>query len=214
MAIQQRVFYVIFIILLFGVSLSAGKENFSLESMSLEAIDSLSFEGVGLSTYSYYINSAVKGIEDTANEEHSFKGEVLMAVLASSISNDIDAERIDPNDMEMKELLSVLSDHNYHIYQPKVSRVIKVAYYACHGRYDHLYKRFSSSLFVWPLGFLGLIIVVFIALQLGNVISIVSNRKMIFTLFAGLLLATLLTVVFKATCEECVSEYSLYGIPF
>ncbi len=212
---NKTVTYFLFLLI---ISLSGYSQNFSytldnVEKLSMEQVEKLPLDEASVKEMDNLFQIATRLLDDSLKTQ-KHKGELLLAVMADNIGKRIDNNSINPKKEEVRSLLKKFESQQYFIYQPKINDFIKLMHYLCQGKYAYIYSRFSVSGFFIPSIVIGSIALMFLIANFLGIIKWRYRKKVNKLVLVGLALLVIIIIIFKFTCDECVQEYSFYGIPF
>lgn len=185
-----------------------------LKAISVEELDLVTFDDTNIQFFSDMTTLALKARTDITDEAYSLKGEILLMKLADDIGANIKVKKLNPLENDVAALLEIYEAEQLYIYQPKIHDFIKLMHYSCVGMYGHILNRFYDSVFFYPVIFL--LVLLFISILSVNFyfknrkFKLLYNRILIVLVILGLIM----TLSFKATCDECIQDDSFYGITF
>lgn len=206
---------IILIILVLETSLFANHlDEKWLDDITIEEIDLMKFEESDVDYFLKITFLAKKAKNTVENKEFSNKGDLLLFKLSDVIGEKIKSGELNPLDKKVTRLLEVYEAEKFHIYQPKIHDFIKLMHYSCVGMYGHILNRFYDSVFFYPV--ISLLVLFFTSVLTVNFyfknrkFRLLYNRILIVLVILGLIM----TLSFKATCDECIQDDSFYGITF
>ncbi|RYZ00281.1 MAG: hypothetical protein EOO11_02105 [Chitinophagaceae bacterium] len=181
-------------------------------ALPIDYIDTMRFAHAATADYLKITDYALRLRADTASNDNSVKGEVLLAALSNHLRREFDSGLLDAGTPEADSLVRTYQRHQFHIYQPRPSEALKLAHYACNGDYKYIWSRFSMRWYAYPaLALLAALAALYVA-TFFPVGGWSSRRKVKLYLSFALVLALLLWIVFKSTCHTYVTQHSFYGI--
>ena len=210
-----------FVLTLFCASLvnaKASHNHIADEPSQIASIqkDSLakSLTNFSISDFDKEFRVAKNLMSDTINIANIEKGVNLMAALAKEVSLKVSRKEFNLDSDETNALINKFNSEKFYINKPPVSRFIKLMNYTCMGHYSYVYGRFKQSSFHKPVT--ASVILFILCLIVNNLKSVRWKYKSLFNKLSilGLVVFTLIFLIFKLSCSANIQEYSFYGIPF
>ncbi|GAA4318758.1 hypothetical protein [Flaviaesturariibacter amylovorans] len=191
---------------------SAGDPVKHLEALSIDAIDTMHFAPAPAADYVRMTDYALRLKADTARNEQSVKGEVLLTALAAHLRSELDSGRLDPVDAQVTALIGTYHQNQFFIYQPRPSDFIKLAHYACNGDYAYIHSRMVHRWYFWPLVAGAAALLAFYAATFYPFSGWRKRKRTRLLLSYVLVMTVLLAILFKSTCHKYVTQHTFYGI--
>jgi len=205
-------------LVLFFISLSAVGQNAEflnkLKSLSTEQLNTLKIPTSSIKEYTAMSDYAITLYKDKTNKDNKLKGELILSVIADTLTRKIADKSIDAFDPDVSLLRERLQECDFIIPLPKVSDFLKLARHACEGDYGYIHSRFKEKWYYIPSISALCIFVIFSIINLLGLVKWKFRKKYNILLLILIGFLIVITIIFKNTCDKYVTERSFYGIRF
>lgn len=135
------------VLLLIGCS-EYRSENTSFDPTKLDPgnLTAGAFSGLSPRQLEVVVDYAIALKQDSSTEKQ-VNGELMLAVLADDLKNDIDNSGVDISDLVLKRVLIKLEGQNYFVYRPRPSNIQKLLYHMREGHWTYIYDRAFVTLY-------------------------------------------------------------------
>ena len=204
------------LLFVFGLQLQAQDDKLSLDAffeVPLEQLDPEALAPLSIDDLNRGFERAVGFLNDTTVADNELKGQIYLAVLADHIKKRIESEDINTRKRDVRKLLKRFEAEDYFIDQGKIPDFLKLMHYSCEGRFEYIYSRFKFSSFFYAVMIALVIGIVFGILNVSGKLRWKYRRLANKIMLVMAVLALILVLIFKFTCDQYVLSDSFYGIP-